>query len=260
MKTLFHIAGASVPGTTHTQPGRPGWKNNQDAHICIQTLDMTIGIVADGCGSGKSSEVGAQIGVKILATCLQKLFERSLETGTGFHPWHRLEQLLLSHLQILAESMGTSLSDTIREYFLFSIVGCVITQETTWIFHCGDGTFALNTKLTQLGPFPGNAPPYLGYRINDPAAVGFSVLTFKTENVQSIMLGTDGVDYITDFSSEMIATWMKRREFFENRDSLRRMLALMNRERIQDGRLTGGPLQDDTTIILIQRKNTEEVP
>ena len=59
----FEVAGGSVTGTAHGRAGR----NNQDAWAVRSGPEGGVAIVADGCGSGESSEVGARLGAALLA-------------------------------------------------------------------------------------------------------------------------------------------------------------------------------------------------
>lgn len=59
----FEVAGGSVVGTAHGRIGR----NNQDAWAVRAGPEGVVAIVADGCGSGGSSEVGARLGATLLA-------------------------------------------------------------------------------------------------------------------------------------------------------------------------------------------------
>jgi len=57
----FDIAAASVIGREHARAGR----NNQDALSLLAQGEVLAAVVADGCGSGAHSEVGAQIAQRI---------------------------------------------------------------------------------------------------------------------------------------------------------------------------------------------------
>lgn len=244
---MWQITGASIPGSDHTMPGKPGWKNNQDAIFTSNDGRITIGIVADGCGSGKCSEVGSQIGVRLLG---ELLMENILRSPLNFG---RIRMNLLGQISVLANSMGVSLSTIVGEYFLFSIVGFVITPKVTTVFHCGDGMYSINGELTQIGPFANNAPPYLAYGILDESSPGFQVHLFETDSIASIAVGTDGVDYMSDFKNQL-AIWTATDVVFVNPDVLRRRISLMNLERIQNGILIPGPLKDDTSLVISRRQ------
>lgn len=244
---MWQITGASIPGSDHTMPGKPGWKNNQDALLLYEDEDVIFGIVSDGCGSGKFSEVGAQIGVRILGKLINESLSRSKKID-----FDRIRMKLLGQISVLATSMGDSFSEIINDFFLFSLVGFVVTQEIVTIFYCGDGMYAINGNVTKLGPFPKNAPPYVSYSLAGDQNPIIETVTFETENVDSLAVGTDGTDFVPKLEEEL-SVWLKTDVLFKNPDVLRRRLALMNLEKIEDGVLTSGPFKDDTTLIIARK-------
>jgi Protein phosphatase 2C len=253
---VFQLAGASIPGSDHTMPGQPTWKNCQDAHFFATKGNVFVGLVADGCGSGTFSEVGAQLGAKFLGERLIALAARSVSQGhNNFTRWPELRSFLLGTISLLAAQMGESLSDAVREYFLFSFVGFLVLPERTYVFHCGDGMYAVNGEVTKLGPFDKNEPPYLAYGIadTDDSRSRIIVSEFLTSDVTSLCVASDGIDYYPDFSAVTIATWISQNVVFTNSDILRRRLAVLNCEKVVDGRLIGGPLKDDTSVVLARR-------
>ncbi len=58
----FEIAGGSVSGRSHVLAG----KGNQDAYYWAGQETSLVAVVCDGCGSGASSEVGAELGARLL--------------------------------------------------------------------------------------------------------------------------------------------------------------------------------------------------
>lgn len=255
---MFHITGASIPGSDHTMPGKPGWKNNQDAFYTYTCEDFTVGIVADGCGSGRNSEVGSQIGVTLLGEILKTELERCLEYGhVSFNKWERVRMKLLGNLSTLANSMGPSLSETIKQYFQFCIMGFIIMPETTTIFHCGDGHYSINDEITTVGPYPDNAPPYIVYSLLGDTEEKFETYEIPTNSIGTISVGSDGVEYIPDFENEL-TTWKSTESIFQNPDALRRKLAILGRERLNKGILAAGLLKDDTTLVLARNPKLKE--
>lgn len=244
----WQLAGGSIPGSDHTMPGKPLWKNNQDAFLIHQDAHATIAIVADGCGSGASSEVGAQIGVHLLGEILKSIANRDVRPN-----WERIRIELLSQISVLARSMGVSLSGVVGDFFLFSLIGAYITQDRVLIFSCGDGMYAIDGMIRKLGPFPDNAPPYLSYGLLGESAPPFLITEHDPSTIQTIALGTDGTDYIADLD-KTLAEWAETDALFRNPDGLRRQLAIMNLEKIDKGILRPGPLKDDTTVILLRHQ------
>ncbi len=259
MKGRFEIAGGSVIGRDHARTG----KNNQDAFVWRQTEDFTIAVVADGCGSGRFSEAGAQIGARFFIESLEKP-HLNIEAEIEY-----ARRNLLKELEKLIEKTERR-SESVKEYFLFTLVGAIITTEYSALFHIGDGIICENGKITELGPYPDNQPPYLAYDLFDQSKTGFAPqeLKFKihsivkTSDVQSILIGTDGVaDLIRAFP---LNQFWENDLYFKNPDAVRRRLAIMNRESVkidwEKGEVSkeGGLLPDDTTLVVIRRKNGGE--
>lgn len=248
---MFSVVAASIPGSDHTLPGKPLWKNNQDSFYCSSDDEVTIAIVSDGCGSGASSEVGAKIAVAILGTLI-----RSCVLRGSLLSFERIRVQLLGSLSVLASSMGESFSKIVNDYFLFSLLGVVITKKKTYIFSCGDGMYRINDEEVVLGPFPNNAPPYIAYGLLGELAPSFLVTTYDTDCIKSVVLATDGFSYLKEHSS-CFASWVKDDALFENKDALRRRISRINLERVSDGLLIPGPLKDDFTVVLL-RPNVEK--
>ena len=108
-----------------------------------------------------------------------------------------------------------------------------VPAERAVVFGIGDGVFAVGDEITRLGPFPGNAPPYLGYGL---AGEGprFSIhRVIPAASFTSALIGTDGAaDYsalegaaIPGARGERVpplrSFWSEDR-FFRNVDAVRR--------------------------------------
>ena len=147
-----------------------------------------------------------------------------------------------------------SFSQTVADHFLFTVVGVVITAREATTFSLGDGLVVINGERSQLGPFPNNAPPYLGYALLPCApargmseGLSFNVhRSMAASEVQSLVLATDGAVDLGALSQ----FWSDDR-VFKNADMVRRRLAVLNR----------GPrrrsLSDDTTLVVVRRKAAE---
>ncbi len=259
----FQIAAGTIIGKHHTRLG----KNNQDAYYTFQSNSVTIAIVADGCGSGQNTEVGAKLGVKLLGEILLK--KLNIYPQTNF--WSEVQKDLLEFIQVLAVNMGDNLSQIIIDYFLFTLIGVIITEETTTIFSLGDGIIILNENMTQLGPFPNNAPPYLSYNlISNYHKYAFQINhQLSTDQVKSILIGTDGVeDLILSQEKKQpgkeelvghINQFWQEDIYFQNTDMIRRKLSLINTDITQGNWFNQelikytGLLSDDTTLIVIKK-------
>jgi serine/threonine protein phosphatase PrpC len=283
MDKNFEIAGGSVLGKNHLQVG----KNNQDAYDWLVEEDLIIALVADGCGSKKSSEVGAKIGVKLITEALKKnildvqiclLDNNDLKLELIFK---KIQQDVLAQIRILANNMGGNFYDTVLEYFLFTIVGVIIIKEKTVIFSFGDGMIFLNGNKLKIGPFENNAPPYLAYGLFDqtliqinPNLLKFQVITtILTNNINSLIIGTDGLeDFCKNAEKKLpgkeekvglINQFWQEDQYFKNPDMIRRRLFVINKDVIKTDRQNislikeFGLLPDDTTLIVLRRKGGE---
>jgi len=271
MYKQFQVSGGSTIGTDHLRLK----KNNQDAFLWKIEEDILIAVVADGCGGQPHSEVGSKIISRLLVSKVLNIFSA--------HPSWTHEKILeqsreevLLHLNILGSHLGGPFHDTVLEFFLSTLVGAILTREVTSIFSLGDGYYALNGQVVSLGPLPENAPPYLAYGLLS-AFGGSKDIRFKiqrtvpTEEVRSILLGTDGVEYILKHETSFypgkrdpigpLSQFWENDEFFNNPDQVRRTLALMNKEGTQidwENRRVDKYqplLSDDTTLVVIRRIN-----
>jgi hypothetical protein len=246
--TPFEIAGGSVTGRAHVAAGR----NNQDAFCWLSTADGVVAVVCDGCSSGPHSEVGAQLGARLFVQAATRFLSSSLDVAELLE---QVGQDVLERLRVLAREMSTdasSLSRTVTDHFLFTIVGVLITAGGATSFSLGDGLVVLNGERTELGPFPNNEPPYLGYALlpsapdrRASARVPFTIhRSMPTSDVQSLVLGTDG-------AIELETQFWKDDRFFKNPDMIRRRLTVLSRS------ARGGLLSDDTTLVVIRQKAAE---
>ncbi len=266
---LFDVAAGSVTGRDHVLAGR----NNQDAYHWACLPHTVMAVVCDGCGSGKHSEVGAQMGARLIVAAMTRALP-----GPSHTFWHCVRHDALAQLRRLAEQMGGSLTYTVQDYLLFTVVGVLVTPSSAFCFSLGDGVMVVNSDLIPLGPFPENAPPYLAYALLDaqncrPSALsrGFQMQrVLPTTAVQSIVLGTDGLEALLQAAARplpgkqvavgpLCQFWQEER-YFTNPDAVRRTLALVNREVVQPDweaqRLDrqGSLLPDDTTLVVIRRR------
>ncbi len=286
MNCLFEIAGGTITGRDHVGRGNLLFgKNNQDAFSCRVTEDAIVAVVCDGCSDGLHNEVGAHLGAQLVSAAViehaahyRKRFAGDASADAIAQLLERVRQKTVSELRLLAQLMtgvDGSISSTVGDYFLFTIVGVLITREITAIFSIGDGVFVLNGTITRLGPFPGNAPPYMAYDMVrssiDERLLRFQVHAhLPTEDVQSLLIGCDGVEDLIDASEHSIPGgrlgavgpicrfWEEDRYF--KPDQIRRRLALINSEVVcldpesKQLKRDSGLLPDDTTFVAIRRK------
>lgn len=272
MLSDFQLTGGSVAGRDHRK-GIP--RNRQDAYQIAQTAHGITAVVADGCGSGESSEVGAAMGVRLLTTYLQRLLARGYRPDTQLLA--RARQAVLSQLHVLAQDMGESLTEVVNRYFLFTLLGAVITPDTALFFALGDGVLVVNGELVVLDSGPNNEPIYLGYALigsrltdHDPSLLDFQIVRqLPTANLRHFLIGSDGVQEAIGRETRCLPGsdevfgplsqfWENDRYFVPGTVAVTRRLHLLARDwtrRSATGRnvTEGGLLADDTTLVAGRR-------
>jgi hypothetical protein len=272
LDTTFELAMGTVMGRDHYHARQ----NRQDAWWVERTQlrlssPAIAAVVCDGCGDPGSpcSEIGAALGARLLACRLCDLASAELPAEDALEA-ARLG--LLESLGALAAAMG-DLEDAIRRYFLFTVVGTLITKREAVFFSIGDGLIGANDRLVTIGPYPDNAPPYLAYPLipfhRCPGAERFAIhLRVPTPELDSFLLGTDGAVPLLDGSLTVPGRqeaacghepWWAEDLYYTNPAALTNRLRALAadsqkidweaRRKITDW----GRLQDDATLVLGHR-------
>ena len=272
----FQIVGGTCQGRDHKNTN----KNSHDAYHWSFDTDLLVAAVSDGCGSGEHSEVGAKIGVRIMVEEIVRHVRKAAEPGS-FAPSIDTMRIILTRakksanakLQVLSDAMGGSHSRNISNYFLFTVVGLLVCEKATFTFCAGDGMVAVNGKTTVIDE--GRSPNYMSYDLVETdlprAGTDIEVIEMRaTEDVQSVMLATDGINYLAKACESKIPGkdelvgpvsqfWTEDR-FFKNPFALTHRLNLINRESQTIDHVRKvintehGHLMDDTTIVVVRRK------
>jgi len=282
MLQYFEVAGGSIPGRNHVGRGRLlKGRNNQDAFGWFLSREAIAVIVCDGCGSGAYTESGAQIASRLILARLKHYLElERARMGSNKNKGPDFPVLLeavrgdvLAELRVLISQMGDDPVQTMSDYFMFTVLGAVITPLSTTIFSLGDGIYFVNGRKRCIGPFEGNAPPYLAYGLmaSPPPSMAPSAMRFviqeelATEDLNTLLIGTDGVDDLaeraghlipgrSDFVGPVSQFWEEAR-YVTNPDAIRRRLALINSQAVTaSGILETGLLHDDTTLVVVRRR------
>lgn len=272
MLSSFDIIAGSTPGRNHLK----AMNNNQDAYLAEVTDNYILGLVCDGCGSAKSSEVGARLGSYLTRAAILE----NVVYGTDFVMWDHVCSSL-DHKITQVASMSKEKDHILTEMFLFTIVGFIILPKNTFTFHMGDGLTIVNGIEQRHQTISGNFPSYFAYRlVNTTMEIPeefkvFSVKEYKTDEIGSILVGTDGMfDYI-DLADRIVPgtgkpigpvsdLWSSEQLFY-NKQMLDRKLHMINKERCNLERTSLNPpiydlkreppiLQDDTTAVVLRRK------
>jgi hypothetical protein len=157
--------------------------------------------------------------------------------------WGRIAASVVEQLSRVADAFAAD-STALADAFLFTILGAVVTPREVVIFSAGDGLFAVNGSLHRIGPFPGNAPPYLGYALLGGSTPSFTVEhRCATTDLHTLLIATDGAEPL--MAADAAPFWTDD-AVFSNPDALRRRLFRLTRP-------GGALLDDDTTMAVIRR-------
>lgn len=228
-------------GTTTGYSHRRLDYNNQDAVFVIENENYSIGIIADGCGSGTNSEVGAQLGVRFIG----KMISECIDNRKDWKPVikHKIHQ----YSQTFADVHSVNRTDFFRNYLLYTVIGFVKAGDMITIFHCGDGVVAIGEDVNLIDQK--NRPKYVNNELVGEPEGEFEFQEF-TYSGQHILIGSDGVeDLIRAIEKDEISEFRDVNDFinsemlFENPIELPRFLQRYSKK---------GVLKDDSSIIVLR--------
>ncbi|MGH2344965.1 MAG: protein phosphatase 2C domain-containing protein, partial [Chloroflexota bacterium] len=160
----FVMRAGSVCGRAH----RGLDQANQDAVYCHGWAGGLVAVICDGCGSAPHSGLGAALGCRLTAGALirrQDMLAEAASIEDAEHYLAAVQADVLTALAALVVGCPDPAERTIHDCLLFTIIGIVISGENAVLFALGDGVIGYNGDIQVLGPYPNNAPPYLGYAL-----------------------------------------------------------------------------------------------
>lgn len=288
-KGPFEVAFGTISGRRHAGCRRLFLgKNNQDACAFRVIHDSLVAVVCDGCSSGSASELGARLGAWMVVDSMSRCLEKMQGAEDALHNEMWLLRLLekvrcrvITRLGKVGRLLGGFEEQALREAFLFTVLGILITPSMASVFAIGDGVFCLNGRMVKIGPFPDNAPPYLSYALMEEGLAEkdrlggprFEILeSVPAQQFRHGLIATDGALPICESPSKTlpgrsdpvgpISRFWEEDLFFENPDALRRHLALANSQVVRADRTAGrirvehGLLEDDTTLFVVRRRRS----
>ena len=236
--TKYQIAAGSLPGAEHRRLGR----NNQDAVAVRCGESALVAALTDGCSGGCYSEVGARLAAGWLAA---DGLAMAAEGDLAALP-ERLLDALLKRLEGLLPAGDRA--DFVADYLLFTCLIAVVTEGRALVFGLGDGVVA-----SAGGEAPGvavieagDAPPYLGYRLLDPALLtpapgdlGPAIYLDGPADFEALLIGSDGLG---DLPDGVLDGFLGDPAYARNPSLLQKRL-----------RACGRGLPDDSSAVLLRR-------
>ena len=251
----FSVAAGSVMGREHARLQR----NNQDGVAVRVSPECIVAVVADGCGSGRYSEVGARLGAAWIVAHLPRLLAEASDAASLAA---RLTDELAGYLRTIADGLGGT-PEVLHDYFLFTFLAAIVEPARTLVLGVGDGVVSVDGVASWLDAGPDNAPPYVAYRLlDDPrlAVVPQVHHDGATNGLRSLIIGTDGLGELEARQYEPLSDGRLSgglQQLADDPKTLanpslvhKRLCALGERHR---------RLRDDTTLVVIRRRPVHEV-
>lgn len=192
-KMTARVRAGSVIGRDHFLLA----KNSQDSFVIRQIenegSELLVGVIADGCGSARRSELGAHLVTSFLAEALVR----------GDEPEHlgsRFEFAAISLRDFLANmsSYWSKPAEFTREHLLATVIGFISDGKKVLIFSRGDGYVFLGETALMLDE--NNQPNYLAYDIGQRGwEHHFHLMEVDLDQIGQLAIATDG------FEPEMIS-------------------------------------------------------
>lgn len=180
--------------------------NSQDFCGFVEHDKKIIGVICDGCSSGKHSEVGASlIGIQLL-----KLLDKIDFTGDmnvyRISIQIQIESFIYHFMNLMFEELVDKVY-FVNDYLLTTFIFCVIDKENTLIGHAGDGIMAIsqNGELNVENVNHNNSPHYIAYNLvpeelltSTKVKSDFEIKRYSTSDIDSIIIASDGLEPLVE--------------------------------------------------------------
>lgn len=204
----IRVQGGSLQGHSHLN----NKKNCQDAFQFELFNDCCFGIVSDGCGESKHSEIGSVLTTRFLSKCLLDYYNKCANGDNNLRLGYfqailftKLKEYLTRTIDDLEYSNATYLNasnsypNIVNDLFLATVLGFYWDSTDFFIFYSRDGVYAINNdELINLDnngspPFPAYSTFPVVLTVEKEFIIHkFELLSFPAENIKRVMIGTDG--------------------------------------------------------------------
>jgi len=215
--------------------------NNQDAVEVFESENVLIGVVADGCGSGTNSEVGAQLAVKRITKIIYEKIKSNVDWKSN------LKSEMQVYSKTLAELHDSSIARFVKDYLLFTLVGFVKIKDQLTLFSYGDGVIVIDGEISIIDQ--NNRPKYLNNELKNAEGADFEFQELKYKG-QKILIGSDGVeDIIEGINKKEITEYSEFNDFVSDESNYTNPIQV---SKFLQKYSKSDILKDDCTLIMIK--------
>ena len=232
MKTAY----GSISGSVHKRLEY----NNQDFVMVTQNEDCIIGLIADGCGSGSNSEVGAQLSLNFISKWLQ---ENSDENDWGVH----LKKDIQNYSLALSKTHSSEPRQFIKDYLLYTILGFIVRDDIITVFSFGDGVIIMGNEIKIIDQ--SNRPKYINNELLGDEGGSFEFYDFGLKD-QILVLGSDGLlDLIDGIGKGLVDEYRTLDDFTEDN---RHFTNPVHLPKLLQKYSNTGQIKDDCSVIILK--------
>ncbi|MDD5649356.1 MAG: protein phosphatase 2C domain-containing protein [Candidatus Nanoarchaeia archaeon] len=228
-------------------------KNRQDFLHTYQSDELIVGVVCDGCGESKYSEVGAALIGTFIVNYL-----KSFNGIINFNHIKGFKEILeydltcflnnIENLVFFNDNCEKEKISFIKEFLLSTCLFCILTKDSVIIANCGDGIIIINDEIKIIDQY--SIPEYIAYKIVPKEALEktpselsfFNIQVFDCKDINKIVIGSDGIQPLIDENLILHIYGKQKRQ-------LQRKFNVWQNE---------GVFGDDASCIVIEKQNGDK--
>ena len=193
------ITKASVIGRGHILSA----KNNQDyINTWLDEDNETcLGVVCDGCGSGRHTEFGSILTGQLVVNALHDL-SVSINDDQDCQWFAKVlqDRIVDSLKTITKEIFGNQLNNQnttllvnfFDEYLLSTFLFYLVKFDRVIIGHCGDGIVIINDEIIEINQ--SNKPNYIAYKCLKDNSNFLTIKSYSLNEINRLAIATDGLE------------------------------------------------------------------
>jgi hypothetical protein len=215
MAVRVSLTGASVQGRDHALVH----KNCQDSYAFGSEPLGSWGVVSDGCGEGRRTELGAHLTTAYLSSQLRFMTQVPAFINESL-PRYLAKKLEVFYRGLIADMVKvvdlqnpqSAEKSFAFDHLLCTVLGFFVQRDFGVLFWAGDGSYMLGDEVVNIDS--GNQPKYPAYAIlgGSEREITFESRLFCPKDVGRIAIATDGFNVpfgeVFDKTPNALKRWM----------------------------------------------------